>query len=328
MTGATFFKRTSTSEQDPYWTTYLAARPKYHRSGFYERILAYHREHGNASFDLAHDIACGPSQVAAELCRHFNKVMGSDVNAEHVDVARARLTGANNISFLTASSEKITLHAEPQSVDLLTVARAMPLIDMSASLFAFHTMLKTGGTLAMWFYGRPHFLSAAADDDGGETLDTAVNAAYTALADFMFMPHLTDNKSMWQAPCTHMHSWFDNMAIPATDWAHVERRKWGFDCEMPFYNPMAGGLDGVVPESRVGAHEKCMSVVDRSFWREDWTAEEAEKFLQVNMPIFDPEVYDGEGYARLCGELERAMGGTGVRRWVVWPVILILGTRQ
>ncbi|KAK5125195.1 hypothetical protein LTR85_000871 [Meristemomyces frigidus] len=323
MSTTELFKRTHNDTEDRYWDTYLAVRPKYDRSGFYDRILDYHRQRGNDCFDSAHDLACGPAQVAGQLAKHFTKVTASDANAAHIDSVRAQSNMQKNITLLHCSTDQIADHAAPGSVDLVTVAEAMPLMDMSASLTAFRTILKPGGTLAMWFYGRPHVLAA-----DGEALDATVNEAYTKLADYLMTPSHPAGRAMFRAPMQHMHSWFDDVGIPAAQWDDVQRWKWNFDCEMPFSSMTACGLDGSIPESQVGAHEECVSTIDRRFWAGVWTADDAKRFLSVNLPNYEASRFESEEYARLCAELEKAMGDEGVERQVAWPVILVLATAR
>ncbi|KAJ7240564.1 S-adenosyl-L-methionine-dependent methyltransferase [Mycena rebaudengoi] len=326
MTDTSFFR--SVGKQDAYWETYLAARPDYVQSEFFERVFQYHREHGNGSLERAHDVACGPGNVAAVLKQHFRTVIASDANGDHVEVARQRVASAKGdakTTFLQATGEEIAAHEEPGSLDLITVAEAIALMDMPTALDAFAKVLKPGGTIALWFYGRPHFVSAE-----GKTapLDAAANKAYLALANFMFEPLILANPANWTKPTHHMHSWFDDVAVPEADWASVRRFKWNEDIELPFYSPNTGGLDGVVAESAVGAHEVTSALVDREFWGKTWTAEEAKTFLRVNMPVFDPARLETNEGVRLYRELEQALGGSGVKKPVAWPVVLILAVKK
>jgi len=104
-------------------------------------------------FDLAHDIACGPGQVAAELAKHFKHVVASDPNPEHTSVAKKRLEsdGKDHVSYVVTLGEDIAQHTEPGSVDLITVGEAIALMDMPRFLDAASAVLKPGGTLALWF---------------------------------------------------------------------------------------------------------------------------------------------------------------------------------
>ncbi|KAJ7230933.1 hypothetical protein C8J57DRAFT_1251495 [Mycena rebaudengoi] len=238
-----------------------------------------------------------------------------------LEVARQRVASAKGDCQDGSSSrlpvKKSQQHEEPGSLDLITVAEAIALMDMPTALDAFAKVLKPGGTIALWFYGRPHFVSAE-----GKTapLDVAANKAYLALADFMLEPFILDQSGE-----------LDRAHAPH---AFLVRRHCGaggglgVDIELPFYSPNAGGLDGVVAESAVGAHEVTSALVDREFWGKTWTAEEAKTFLLVSRPDLDPARLETDEGVRLYRELEQALGGSGVKKPVAWPVVLILAVKK
>ncbi|KAG9959723.1 hypothetical protein KCU61_g7180, partial [Aureobasidium melanogenum] len=320
MTDLDFFH----SREDGYWPIYLAARPKYHLSNFYDRIWRYHREHGNGKFDLAHDIATGPGNVAAELAKHFKQVVASDANAEHVEVARNRLRNFANVSTVTAPAEGIGQHELPASVDMVVVAEAIALMDQPRALAAFHTILKSDGTLAVWFYGRPHIMST-----DGFSVDQACSNAYLALAAYMFRPIISPQPERWSRPASHIHNWFDDLVFPATSWNNVQRHKWNPDLEMFYCGLDVGGLEVTRADSVVGPHEEVTSEIDRSLWSEAWTAEDAKRFLLVNMPSLESKKYaSDQEFQRLFGQMEKAFGGSDVARQVAWPVILMSATKR
>ncbi|KAH8890294.1 S-adenosyl-L-methionine-dependent methyltransferase [Thozetella sp. PMI_491] len=324
MTDTDFFH----SQKNGYWDTYLAARPDYTRSEFFERLFDYHREHGNGSFHRAHDVACGPGNVAAVLKQHFQAVTASDANGEHVEVARQRLAqaeGPAETAFVQCMGEDITAHEKPGSLDLITVAEAIALLEMPKALSSFAEVLKPGGTIALWFYGRPHFVTSTAKS---APLDLAANTAYRDLANFMFQPLIERNPAGWAKPTRHMHSWFDDVAIPDDAWTSVRRFKWNGDTELPFYSPNAGGLDGKVGDSAVGPHETLSAQVDRTLWGKTWNASDARTFLEVNMPVFNPELLQSDEGLRLFRQLEQALGGEGVKKPIAWPVVLILAVKK
>lgn len=137
------------SQGSSYWKHYLAIRPKYADSDLYSRIFEYIAEHRTGTFDLAHDVACGPGQVAEQLAQTYKSVVASDLHAPTVTPTRTRLEGAghSNINCIAFSAEDIDRYAEPESVDLITVAQAMPILDMPRALEGFHKVPKPKGTL-------------------------------------------------------------------------------------------------------------------------------------------------------------------------------------
>jgi ubiquinone/menaquinone biosynthesis C-methylase UbiE len=148
--GATF--------NEDYWTNYLEARPEYSKA-FYESIYSYHKTHGNTT-TTALDIGTGPGQVALELTTHFDHVIASDNNSTHLQIAEQHLASlifSNKVEIMQCGGEEVAQHVEGGSVDLVTAAECISLMDTGKAVDAFATVLKTSGTVAMWFYGRPYF---------------------------------------------------------------------------------------------------------------------------------------------------------------------------
>ena len=149
------------ADDSTFWSAYISTRPNYSKS-FYSDIYSYHASH-SSSWTLAHDVGCGAGQVAAELASHFQNIVASDNNATHLAVAQRRLSAqglTHRIEFTHAKGEDLHSHHAAGSADLLASAEAMVLMDADAALISFAALLKPGGTLAVWFYGRPTFADA------------------------------------------------------------------------------------------------------------------------------------------------------------------------
>lgn len=98
--------------------------------------------------DLAWDCATGSGQAAAGLARHFREVIATDASAEQITHAG----GPGNVRFLVASAELSGL--ENRSADLITVAQAVHWFDLQAFYAEVHRVLRPGGMIALWGYGR------------------------------------------------------------------------------------------------------------------------------------------------------------------------------
>ncbi|KAL9037237.1 MAG: hypothetical protein Q9180_003835 [Flavoplaca navasiana] len=81
------------AEDHEFWDAYISTRPNYSQP-FYKLIHDYHSSH-SSSHSLAHDVGCGAGQVAAELANHYAHVIASDTDADHLAVAKSRLTSAS-----------------------------------------------------------------------------------------------------------------------------------------------------------------------------------------------------------------------------------------
>lgn len=322
------------SDDQAYWETYLSARPKY-SSAFYDRIFAYHFEHANDSPDVAVDVGAGPGQVAQILATRFRHVIVNDPSESHLQAARARLVEMDSdgrASFVACKGEDVHEHVEAESVDFVAAAECIPLMDPVAALEAFARILKPGGTMAVWFYGRPQFV---ADDERGEW-DEACNAAYGRVAGkaygelgrkMLASPDAGVKRAAERARGV-MESRLENIEVPGNSWEDVRRTSWNGDCKEFAFFGVGPAVDGRKMASKVGKHEKVEEIRDRSFWAEQWGVEEAKRFIAVNVPSFDPETLEKDEYLPLLQELEDAIGGRGATKQVTWPVVLIMATKK
>ena len=322
---ANFFRVSNYNEA--YWSTYLAARPKYSSSSFYDRIYTYQAAH-SASHTLAHDVGTGPGQVAAELASHFSQVIASDSNSTHLAVAAHRLTDlhkAGKVIFAESSAETLVTSYPHGSADLITAAECLPLLDPPAAIDSFARLLASGGTLAIWFYGRPAFAEPEFAPRCQPLLAEILDRSFARIIKGGGPAH----KAGWKRATDCMASWLDDVALPEGEWRDVERSKWNPELQMSFYGPEACDFE-VERTSAVGEEEKVHEEQDPSFWAERWDIEGVKRFVSVNLPKFEETVKGDEDeiIERKYEELKEAMGGPGAERQITWPVVLILGTKK
>lgn len=220
----------------------------------------------SGKLEVAQDVACGPGQVAAELTKHFGRVVASDTNPEHVRVAERRVTaqGSTNCSVIVSTAENIFKHAELSSVDLIPCGEAIVLVDSRRFRSAAAKILKPKGTLVLWPYGLPYFLEA-----NGE-LDEKVNKAYITLSDYIFAFLIRGDSERYQTPTTQMHCWFDDMAV-GEEWLCTQRQELDHDLKMIYFSPDQEGMSAEFPPSAVGANgtkEEVIRKIGRHFWSE------------------------------------------------------------
>ena len=101
-----------------------------------------------AEHDLAWDCATGSGQAALGLAPHFRKIVATDASAEQIRHAEAHPA----IEYRVAPAEASGL--ADHSVDLVTVAQAAHWFDLSRFYAEAARVLKSGGVLALWGYGR------------------------------------------------------------------------------------------------------------------------------------------------------------------------------
>ncbi|MCJ1443233.1 MAG: hypothetical protein MMC23_003731 [Stictis urceolatum] len=311
---------------EEYWNTYLSARPKY-SPAFYNHIFDYHRSHSSC-LEIAHDVGTGPGQVAAVLSEHFTHVYASDNSRSHLAVAAHRLRDlveSEHISLVEGKAEDISNHYPAASADFVAAAECAPLLDRPAAIAAWAKVLRPGGTLAIWFYGRPAFA-------GEEQRAARCQAAYDRIATIVFGKIIRGlnplQKAGWARTTVALKSWLDDIELLEDHWKRVERTKWNPDKVMSFYDDAACDFEAE-PTSGLQACEKVVELVDRSFWAEEWDIEDVKKFLRVNLPkINEVNGEECEELDSLYRELEQAIGAPGSKIDVTWPVVLILAEKR
>lgn len=324
---------TTEIERSQYWEDYLTVRPDYTEDDFYASLLQYHRSHRGQSLPdkaIAHDVGTGPGQVAAVLSGHFDAIVASDLNESHLAIAQKRLARSLDsaalarVAFERLAAEDVHSTHEPGSAAFVAVGETIPLLDHAKALHSWATILRPGGTLAIWFYGRPHFAA-------GEGYDAAAcQRIYDKIADAMFAKHIKNgsgpaHKAGWKRATDCMSSFLDNVDLDPEQWTNVQRRKWNSDCKMSFYGPEACDFD-IEVVSRIRSEERVDVLDEPGFWSKNWAMDDWKLFLKMNLPAFRPEDVTPD-IERSWTELEKEMGGYGARHAVRWPVVVILATK-
>ncbi|KAJ5116048.1 S-adenosyl-L-methionine-dependent methyltransferase [Penicillium angulare] len=320
------WKLESVQDEAQYWDGYLSTRPKY-TPEFYDLIYSYHDAHSNSS-NLAHDVGCGPGQVSEKLAQQFKHVVLSDTNASHVDFARYALSEQHNrsdqsaFSFAVAEAERLGEQYPRKSTDLVACALTFPLLDTEATLHSFRTLLKPGGTLAIWFYGRAHF-SEPDFAHCQHLLNEIIDHHFGQMIQAKEMGPVF--REQWKSTAEGIASWLDYIPFHESKWQDVQRYKWNASwTTMGFFTPQACGLD-VNPISRVKSAERIFEIEDRNLWRKDWTVTQLKTFVNH---IFPFATTDQESVQPIWEQLEQDMGGAHARRAFSWPVALNLASRR
>lgn len=109
-----------------------------------------------AQHDLAWDCACGNGQASVAIAPYFAKVVATDLSPQQISQAEPK----DHIVYRVATAEDSGL-AE-RSVDLITVAQAFHWFDFEKFFGEARRVLRPGGILAVWGYGR-HSVSPEID---------------------------------------------------------------------------------------------------------------------------------------------------------------------
>lgn len=291
---------------------------------FYDRIYRHHIAH-NGQWNLAHDVGTGPGMVAEALATRFATVVASDINANQIAAARQRLEKTYpKVKFEHCRAEEVAKLGAAESsaygkADLVAVAECISLFKMDEAMAAFAELLKPGGTLAVWFYGRLIFADEG-KDRCQQIHDRIVAKAVQKMGSFKGNP-------VMEASCNTLAGWLDNLAFPKTDWCDVKRLKWNYDKPLGFLSDEDLGFK-TEWENRIADDEAVEERVDRDFWaKEDCSIDWIKGFVSNMLPCLPNEEIDAQ-LDVLYGELEEAMGEKNTRNKVCWPVVLLLATKQ
>ncbi|MFN3543985.1 MAG: class I SAM-dependent methyltransferase [Thiobacillus sp.] len=121
---------------------YAAYRPDY-PAALYDWLTGQCSAH-----DTAWDCATGSGQAALGLATHFRRVIATDASTEQIRHAQPHPA----IDYRVAPAEASTL--DGASVDLVTVAQAAHWFDLPRFYAEVVRVLKPGGVIALWGYGR------------------------------------------------------------------------------------------------------------------------------------------------------------------------------
>ncbi|KAE8371574.1 S-adenosyl-L-methionine-dependent methyltransferase [Aspergillus bertholletiae] len=311
-----------------YWTGYLATRPKY-TDAFYNHIYHYHAAHSQSAppgFTIAHDVGAGPGQVSAKLAQRFSHVVVSDNNKNHVDYAKHFLATcgvpASRLSFAVAKGEDLGATYPHASADLVVSALMFPLMETTAALRSFRSLLKPGGTLAVWFYGRAHFAEVEYAGRCQPLLDRIINHHFSGVIAGEGSPEHTAG---WKHVADGIASWLDYIPFAEETWGCVERHKWNTQwTSLGFFGNEACNFP-VQPISSVTPAEIVVEREDRGLWRKDWDVDQLREFVDYIYPF---QRMDQDSVKPLWAQLGSEMGGLHARRAFSWPVVLILATRK
>lgn len=322
-----FFRATDYNES--YWEDYMAARAKY-SSAFYDQIIAYHKAHNqSATKGIAHDVGTGPGQVATELSKHFDGVVGSDTNETHLAVAATRLEDAalrRKITWESSGAEDLASKYPAGSASMLTAAECLPLLNVPRAMSSFAHLLRPDGTLAIWFYGRPAF----SEPEYVKTCQPILNDILDLTFEKVIKGGNDIHKAAWKSATDTLESWLDNVVMSQDVWRDVQRYKWNPHLPMPVVGPNACDFP-IEPSSAIDeATEKIVKIDDPHFWAESWNVQEIRLFVECLIPSFEAMKASGayEHIEPKYRELEQVMGGKGAKRAFTWPVVLIQATRK
>ncbi|KAI1103461.1 S-adenosyl-L-methionine-dependent methyltransferase [Jackrogersella minutella] len=313
------------ADDSKFWDDYVSTRPSYSAT-FYNEIYSHHAAH-SCKWETAHDVGCGAGQVSAELASRFAHVVASDINDTHLAVARRRLAsslGPTRISFTHSKGEDLIKHHPAGSVDLIAAAEAMVLMDEHVALDNFKRLLRPGGTLAFWFYGRPTFSDPKLRAEAQPLIDAIMVKNWSKVIRGSGERRIAG----FQRAAEGMTSWLDYVPLDPQTWMDVRRIKWNPSATLAFFGEEACGF----PIRSTSSVQPCEHVEEREdpeWWRNDWDIAELRRYFNVLFPGFKEAVGEGDAEInRLFEELNVHFGGNGKVKQFTWPAVLVTATRK
>lgn len=318
------------SNSSAYWDLYLATRPPY-TSSFFEHMYTYHSRHSE-SFQIALDVGTGCGQAVPKLAQRFPHVIATDNNEEHIIEARRRLAhlqAPTKVQFAVCKAEDLaspssSLALEPSSVDFIAAAECMPLLDTDVAISTFAHLLRPGGTLAMWFYGRPRFAEVEFVQTCQPLFDQILDRTFRMTVSGGGVEH----QQAWKKALQGMRSWLDDVALPVGQWQDVSRHKWNTHAELPFFGDEALDFEAPGPLSRVSKVEKVTEERDDEFWGLEWSPRGVRDFVEACFPGLKERQAKDDVLQDLLRKIEEAMGGVNAVRKFTWPAVLVLAARR
>lgn len=248
--------RSYTKEQG---TAYASLRRQYHPN-VYRTILGHHATTGG-QINMLMDVGCGPGLACHGLASHFAHAVGIDTSQGMISTARSSqiVTATREpVRFEVATAEDLGVDLIPlvpeTSIDLIVAANAAHWFDMPRFWTQAASMLRPGGTVAMWASGEicvhPSVPNAAAMQAAIDEHYEEYLKPYQAPGNLLARNRYRDLLLPW------------TLAPPLADFekASLFRKEW--DVGEDFF-------DGVQAMA-LKAYEKAMSTASPvSRWRED-----------------------------------------------------------
>jgi SAM-dependent methyltransferase len=127
------------------------------------------RTFGVVDFQTVLDVACGSGDLLAPLAESNSKVVGVDLDAEMLDLARARSSSAGNVEIREMSAESLAF--DDGSFDAVTCFSALPYLDQERAISEIARVLRPGGRLVLGTVGSGYYVKHIAEGARHEDLD-------------------------------------------------------------------------------------------------------------------------------------------------------------
>jgi SAM-dependent methyltransferase len=303
-----------------YWDDYVATRPKYD-STIFNPILDYH----TGAFTAALDIGTGAGSALEEMMKKFEFVVGSDNDPTSLQFAQNRFSHvpSKQLAYTLSKGEDLSKHHSPNSFDLITCAETFPLMDTKQAMDNISTLLRPGGSLAIWFYGPPCFNDSDIAAKCQPLLHSLLDYNFTSVVS----GHDSAGKASWKRAADGMASWLDYIPFDQKSWQDVRRNKWNTHVRLAWFGQDACDFK-VQAVSSIQKSEEVTEEKSADLWNVQWDIDLLKKFVGASFPKPGGSRSFDDHMDKLFEELSEGMGGPGVKVSLSWPVLLILARKR
>lgn len=295
------------------WTAYARFRPLYPLSLF-DAIYEHHTSHGG-QFKRVHDAGCGGGIAASFLATKFEHVFLSDPSANAITSAESNLKNLSypntEFSFQQASAEDMSW-LRPESIDMVTIGAAIHFTNPELAVQAAATVLRPGGTLAIWYYnGNPFF----ADNPLAGEIFNEIMERWAKVAK---KPGSESEKSLLvsnsELDCVPLsEDLFETGARRIKINAHGRSNAFA----------LVRSKAWMKHDSRAGVHDLLEHREELGAWETVADVEWLQGYLQSLQPTISTE-----SCADLWKQLEGALSGEKRTTRIIWSAVLLLATKK
>jgi SAM-dependent methyltransferase len=151
-------------------------------------------------------------------------------------------------------------------------------MDEKLALEAFATILKPGGTLAIWFYGHPHFSEP-------DTCQSLFDQIMECTLHEVINTGGPERMANWKSAGSGNGSWLDDLDFSTGPWERVQRMKWNSKtADLGWFTQRACEFKVDTLKSKVTEADELIEKEDPEMWGRSWDIEEVKEFFNFCFP--------------------------------------------
>lgn len=313
----------------PFWQEYTRYRPVY-PDELYKIIFDYHFQHCKDD-SLAVDYGSGPGTIIPALLSRFSKAIGTDMNADQIQVGKIELQsqfGKERVEMRQGAAGKCDW-LQDESASIITAAEAVHWFDVELWMKEVDRVLIRGGTLAFWFYP-PNAVLVNASPRANECISGLFHEALAPMTE-NFMKK-APQQGIYAAACSVLQ--LDNIRIDSRLFTNEERHKWQHSSprdEVTGIEPRFSTYTTSV-QSQVGDEARIVDHKHTSegpfLQRKQWTVSDLLHYIDTLGMTIPEEYIERAAVKQYVSDLLKEVGGKEGKIDVAWWTSLVLATKR